>query len=291
MKKKTIIGIILVVLFVTAIGYGVKSKNVNDKNRITVSDNTMQNHIKNNDLSKEKGGDKKLEEVESKLLKEGGDKDNQVKNKNKEVKKELSKKDNVKEETEKSVNPRREETQTQNSNSKPKSSSPGKTPSKTIISKNEDKTSGISNKPKDIITYKNINEDETIGFKTETRKDPNLKQGTTKVIQNGSNGIRRKTFKITYTNGEQTAKTLVSNSTIRNPVNKTIVEGTKPYRIGDLGNSNKEFITWEEANNWANNVMLNSNSTWVKKGYIGYSIVGIYYSDGVYRNFTVDFYK
>src|SRR5699024_9347887 len=101
MKKKTIIGIILVVLFVTAIGYGVKSKNVNDKNRITVSNNTMQNHIKNNELSKEKGSDKKLEEVESKLLKEGGDKDNQVKNKNKEVKKELSKKDNVKEETEK----------------------------------------------------------------------------------------------------------------------------------------------------------------------------------------------
>ena len=53
-------------------------------------------------------------------------------------------------------------------------------------------------------------------------------QGTTKTLQEGENGLRRVTMQNVYdTNGVLLEQTILSTETIREPVNKKVVVGTK----------------------------------------------------------------
>ena len=70
--------------------------------------------------------------------------------------------------------------------------------------------------------------EEEIPFSTETTQSNEYTKGTTKTLQEGENGLRRVTVQNVYdTNGVLLEQTILSTETIREPVNKKVVVGTK----------------------------------------------------------------
>ena len=70
--------------------------------------------------------------------------------------------------------------------------------------------------------------EEEIPFSTETTQSNEYTKGTTKTLQEGQNGLRRVTMQNVYdTNGVLLEQTILSTETIREPVNKKVVVGTK----------------------------------------------------------------
>ena len=70
--------------------------------------------------------------------------------------------------------------------------------------------------------------EEEIPFGTETTQSNEYTKGTTKTLQEGQNGLRRVTMQNVYdTNGALLEQTILSTETIREPVNKKVVVGTK----------------------------------------------------------------
>lgn len=66
-----------------------------------------------------------------------------------------------------------------------------------------------------------------IPFATTRVNDPTLAAGTTKVRSPGVAGVKALTYEVTFTNGVQTAKRLVSEVTTRTPVTRVIAVGMK----------------------------------------------------------------
>ena len=70
--------------------------------------------------------------------------------------------------------------------------------------------------------------EEELPFGTETTQSHEYTKGTTKTLQEGQNGLRRVTMQNVYdTNGVLLEQTILSTETIREPVNKKVVVGTK----------------------------------------------------------------
>ena len=70
--------------------------------------------------------------------------------------------------------------------------------------------------------------EEEIPFSTETTQSNEYTKGTTKTLQEGENGLRRVTMQNVYdANGVLLEQTILSTETIREPVNKKVVVGTK----------------------------------------------------------------
>lgn len=65
----------------------------------------------------------------------------------------------------------------------------------------------------------------TIPYTTEYEDDDSLPEGTTKVIQGGSNGFRSEAYKILYKNGTEVSRTLISSDTYY-PHNQVVARGT-----------------------------------------------------------------
>jgi murein DD-endopeptidase MepM/ murein hydrolase activator NlpD len=80
-----------------------------------------------------------------------------------------------------------------------------------------------------IVVEENIIEDQTIAYETETKYDATIPYGTTKVEQEGENGIQRVVQMRQTTNGNITGLVIDrdASKTIKDPVNKVIVKGTK----------------------------------------------------------------
>ena len=70
---------------------------------------------------------------------------------------------------------------------------------------------------------------ERIAYSTKYIDNPNLPQGTEKVISKGSNGYRSVAYKILKQNGVVISKTLLSSDTY-NPENREIERGTEGYK-------------------------------------------------------------
>lgn len=89
-------------------------------------------------------------------------------------------------------------------------------------------TAAISNatKPANVVTTKQMTETQPIAFTSTTENDSSLDKGQTKVIQSGVNGVETQVYSVTYTNGNQTSKTLVSQSVTTQPVNEIVADGT-----------------------------------------------------------------
>ena len=69
---------------------------------------------------------------------------------------------------------------------------------------------------------------EEIPFSTETTQSNEYNKGTTKTLQEGENGLRNVTLKNVYdTNGNLVEQTVLSTETVKEPVNKKVVVGTK----------------------------------------------------------------
>ena len=77
------------------------------------------------------------------------------------------------------------------------------------------------------VTTKNLTSTKPVAFTTVTTKSAKLDQGTTKVTQQGKNGVQTLTYSVTYVDGKETARKLVSSKVTTKPVSKLVTVGTK----------------------------------------------------------------
>lgn len=75
------------------------------------------------------------------------------------------------------------------------------------------------------ITTKDETTTTELAFKTKTVDDPTLPLGEEKVTQEGKKGVRTVVTRITYSDGKETGRSVISDTT-KNPVDKIIVQGT-----------------------------------------------------------------
>jgi 3D (Asp-Asp-Asp) domain-containing protein len=87
-------------------------------------------------------------------------------------------------------------------------------------------TNPISIKYKSSFSQKDTDEYESISFPKERKNDPNLEYGTEKVVQEGINGKKTSTYKVTYWKNDEITKDLVKVS-IDEPVAEITQVGTK----------------------------------------------------------------
>lgn len=66
-----------------------------------------------------------------------------------------------------------------------------------------------------------------VNYRTKTRKDKSLARGVRKTIQRGIRGKKVTVHKITYRDGEEVSKEVVSSSWVRKPQSRIIAVGTK----------------------------------------------------------------
>ncbi|HEY7413779.1 MAG TPA: G5 domain-containing protein [Ktedonobacteraceae bacterium] len=76
------------------------------------------------------------------------------------------------------------------------------------------------------VTTKQVTETQDIPFSTQDVTDSSLLKGQTKVTQAGKDGVKTLTYKVTYTNGQQTSKTLISSAVTTQPVDQIVTIGT-----------------------------------------------------------------
>ncbi|WP_225997976.1 G5 domain-containing protein [Myceligenerans pegani] len=81
--------------------------------------------------------------------------------------------------------------------------------------------------PEPVTTTKKITKKEAIPFQKVTKKDPNLDKGTKKVTTKGVKGVRTKTIRVTYVDGEETDRKVVKNVVTKKPVDQVTSIGTR----------------------------------------------------------------
>jgi hypothetical protein len=82
-----------------------------------------------------------------------------------------------------------------------------------------------------IVTRINVVEEEknvTVPFATSIKKDYWIAKGKNKVITAGVNGQRKQIYKVTYKNGIEVSRVLISQSTIGVPVTEVLLRGVMP---------------------------------------------------------------
>lgn len=79
-----------------------------------------------------------------------------------------------------------------------------------------------------VVETKTVVETQPIPYQTRTVQDASLAKGTTKVRTPGVPGIKTLTYQVTYADGVETAKKLISEKVTKQPVTKVVAVGTKP---------------------------------------------------------------
>lgn len=77
-----------------------------------------------------------------------------------------------------------------------------------------------------VVTTKEVTETEPIPFTSTTTSSAVLAKGTTKITTIGVDGVSTLTYKVTYTDGVETKKELVSKLTTTPPINQITTIGT-----------------------------------------------------------------
>ena len=93
---------------------------------------------------------------------------------------------------------------------------------------------------KPVIETKDEKKEETIKFETIEKNDQSLEKGHTKTVQEGKNGLKELSYKVTFTDGKETHRKLIEEKVIKEPVNKIVLKGTKTNSESDKNDSNKE---------------------------------------------------
>lgn len=78
-----------------------------------------------------------------------------------------------------------------------------------------------------VVLHKTETVTEEIGFDSSTVEDANLDLGQTQVRTAGAAGTLEREFRVTYTDGEETARTQVSERVVAEPVHEVIAQGTR----------------------------------------------------------------
>jgi len=87
-------------------------------------------------------------------------------------------------------------------------------------------TSQAQSQHRPVITTKTVTETEVIPYASTTVNDATLAKGTSKVTTAGVDGTKSNTYKITYSDGNQTKKDLVSSTTTTQAVTQVTSIGT-----------------------------------------------------------------
>lgn len=77
------------------------------------------------------------------------------------------------------------------------------------------------------VSTKTVTETETIKHDTKKIKDSSMYEGQTKVETEGENGKKEYTYSVTYVDGKETSRTLVSSEVVKEAVTEVIRVGTK----------------------------------------------------------------
>jgi hypothetical protein len=88
-------------------------------------------------------------------------------------------------------------------------------------------TTTVAATPKRTTTTKQVVEFKTIAYKKKTVTDSSMDKGDKKIRTTGANGTRKLTYKVTYVNGVQTTKTLLSQVVSKQPRTQVTAVGTK----------------------------------------------------------------
>lgn len=72
-------------------------------------------------------------------------------------------------------------------------------------------------------------EKEVVKFKTTTREDGSLDKGKTRIDTEGMNGERTITYEVTYVEGKETGRKVITDEVTKKPVNEVKVIGTYVY--------------------------------------------------------------
>ena len=76
------------------------------------------------------------------------------------------------------------------------------------------------------VTFKKATEKKAIKFKTLTKKDASLGEGSKKVLTQGKRGEEEITYKVRYENGKAVGKEVISKKVIKKAVDKVVAVGT-----------------------------------------------------------------
>lgn len=90
---------------------------------------------------------------------------------------------------------------------------------------------------------KTITVTEAIKYSTETTTDDSLSFGETKVLTKGVNGEKEVTYEVTYVNGEETSKTEISSTVIKEAVTEVKAVGTSNSQVEPNGVVSKNGYT------------------------------------------------
>lgn len=77
------------------------------------------------------------------------------------------------------------------------------------------------------IVEKTVEKKEKVPYSVKRQADKSLAYGQTKVVQQGSPGLVREVYVVTYTDGEETARKLMSREVIKEPVPQIVAYGVK----------------------------------------------------------------
>lgn len=91
------------------------------------------------------------------------------------------------------------------------------------------------------ITYGEETSTDPIAFSTRTIDDPTLPEGTTQVQQEGQDGEKRTTYRVTYADGVEESRTVTSEKTVKEPLDRIVLRGTaKPVTSDESSDSSKK---------------------------------------------------
>jgi hypothetical protein len=76
-------------------------------------------------------------------------------------------------------------------------------------------------------TYADVQETETIPFGSVRQNDASLDKGTDEVTTYGVDGVRTKTFHVTYVDGKETARKEIKNEVTTQPITEVTSVGTR----------------------------------------------------------------
>lgn len=93
-----------------------------------------------------------------------------------------------------------------------------------------------------IVVEKHVVEDLDKPFETVTRDDSSMYSGTTKVQTEGVNGVQRVTEKVKYINGQAQPAIITNVTTIKEPITKVVLRGTKVYSRGYSGGGTPAIV-------------------------------------------------
>ncbi len=79
----------------------------------------------------------------------------------------------------------------------------------------------------DRVTFETVEETEEIEYETKKVKTDELYVGNSRTVQKGKDGSKKCTYEVTYINGEEVSRKLVSEEVIEEPVEKIIEVGSK----------------------------------------------------------------